>query len=262
MDFASLIGIIIGCTAVVVAMTLKGASPSVLLNPAAIIIILVGTVAAIMNAFPMRELKRIPSLFKTLFTDQRAYEPAELIQLIVEMASQARREGLLSLESHIEDLKDPFIKKGLQLVIDGQDEEFVREFLETELETIEERHASGALVFSQAGAYAPTLGVLGAVIGLIGALGHMEDTGALGAAIAAAFVATLYGIFTGYVLWHPFANKLRRKSAEEILMRTMIMEGILSIQQGSNPITIKEKMLVFLSPAERAELLAGEIDDA
>jgi chemotaxis protein MotA len=151
------------------------------------------------------------------------------------MASQARREGLLSLESHIEDLKDPFIKKGLQLVIDGQDEEFVREFLETELETIEERHASGALVFSQAGAYAPTLGVLGAVIGLIGALGHMEDTGALGAAIAAAFVATLYGIFTGYVLWHPFANKLRRKSAEEILMRTMIMEGILSIQQGQQP---------------------------
>ena len=262
MDFASLIGIILGCSAVVVAMILKGASPSVLLNPAAIIIILVGTVAAIMNAFPVRELKRIPSLFKVLFMDERAYEPAELIQLIVDMASQARREGLLSLESHIEDLKDPFIKKGLQLVIDGQDEEFVREFLETELETIEDRHTSGALVFSQAGAYAPTLGVLGAVIGLIGALGHMEDTKALGAAIAAAFVATLYGIFTGYVLWHPFANKLKRKSAEEILMRTMIMEGILSIQQGSNPITIKEKMLVFLSPAERALLLAGESDDA
>ena len=262
MDFASLIGIILGCSAVIVAMIFKGASPSVLLNPAAIIIILVGTVAAIMNAFPVRELKRIPSLFKVLFMDERAYEPAELIQLIVDMASQARREGLLSLESHIEDLKDPFIKKGLQLVIDGQDEEFVREFLETELETIEDRHTSGALVFSQAGAYAPTLGVLGAVIGLIGALGHMEDTKALGAAIAAAFVATLYGIFTGYVLWHPFANKLKRKSAEEILMRTMIMEGILSIQQGSNPITIKEKMLVFLSPAERAQLLAGESDDA
>lgn len=262
MDFASLIGIILGCSAVIVAMIFKGASPSVLLNPAAIVIILVGTVAAILNAFPMRELKRIPSLFKVLFMDERAYEPAELIQLIVDMASQARREGLLSLESHIEDLKDPFIKKGLQLVIDGQDEEFVREFLETELETIEDRHTSGALVFSQAGAYAPTLGVLGAVIGLIGALGHMEDTGALGTAIAAAFVATLYGIFTGYVLWHPFANKLKRKSAEEILMRTMIMEGILSIQQGSNPITIKEKMLVFLSPAERAQLLAGESDDA
>lgn len=258
MDIATLIGIVLGIIAVVVAMIFKGASLTVLINPAAIMIILVGTIAAVMNAFPLRELKRLPSLFRVLFSDNKAYEPAELIGIIVDMAAQARREGLLSLEASIADLKDPFIKKGLQLVIDGQDEEFVREFLETELEAIEERHASGALIFSQAGAYAPTLGVLGAVIGLIGALGHMDDTAALGNAIAAAFVATLYGIFTGYVLWHPFANKLKRKSQEEIFMRTMIMEGILSIQQGSNPITIREKMLVFLSPAERLQVLAGE----
>lgn len=261
MDIAAILGIVLGVLAVVVGMIAKGASPTVLLNPAAIIIILVGTVAAILNAFPMRELKRIPGLFKVLFQDKRPYEPGELIELMVEMASQARREGLLSLEVQIAELKDPFIKKGLQLVIDGQDEEFVRGFLETELETIGERHAAGALVFSQAGSYAPTLGVLGAVIGLIGALGHMEDTNALGKAIAAAFVATLYGIFTGYVLWHPFANKLKRKSHEEIFLRTMIMEGILSIQQGSNPITIKEKMLVFLPPHERAKL-AEEKQDA
>lgn len=258
MDIAVIIGIVLGIFSVIGGMIAKGASPAVLLNPAAIIIILIGTVAAILNAFPMKELKRVPGLFRVLFQDKQAYNAEELIELIVDIASQARREGLLSLEVRISELEDPFIKKGLQLIIDGQDEEFVRGYLETELENLEERHASGSSIFTQAGTYAPTLGVLGAVIGLIGALGHMEDTTALGKAIGAAFVATLYGIFTGYVLWHPFANKLKRKSSQEVFLKTMIMEGLLSIQRGSNPISIKEKMLVFLTPQERRSITAKD----
>lgn len=259
MDLATLIGIVLGVFAVVGGMIAKGASPAVLINPAAIIIIFVGTTAAILNAFPMSELKKLPALFRVIFTDQKMYDPAELIDIMVDIAYQARREGILSLEYRINELKDPFMKKGLQLIVDGQDDEFVRDYLETEINNLEERHAAGALIFSQAGSYAPTLGVLGAVIGLIGALGHMDDTNALGKAIGAAFVATLYGIFTGYVLWTPFSTKLKRKSQEEIYVKTMMLEGLLSIQRGSNPVTIKEKMLIFLNPEDRNK--AGEGTD-
>ncbi len=248
MDIATIIGMILGIVAVIGGMIAKGASPAALINPAAILIIIVGTIATILNAFPLKEIKRIPTLFKILFTQRQEYDIREIIDLITDVASQARREGLLSLEQRIEEISDPFIRKGLQLIVDGQDEEFVREYLEMDIINMEERHATGALIFSQAGTYAPTLGVLGAVVGLIGALGHMEDTTALGKSIGAAFVATLLGIFTGYVLWHPFANKLKRKSQEEVFMKTMVLEGILSIQRGNSPVVIREKMLIFLPP--------------
>lgn len=247
-DIAAVIGTILGILAVMGAMVAKGASLSVLLNPAALLIIFVGTIAAILNAFPLKEVKRVPAFFKIIFTERKVYDIKEIIDLIVDIASQARREGLLSLEQRIEEIADPFVRKGLQLIVDGQDEEFVKEYLQMDIINMEDRHHTGALIFTQAGTYAPTLGVLGAVIGLIGALGHMDDIAILGQAIAAAFVATLYGIFTGYVLWHPFANKLRRKSQEEVFIKTMALEGILSIQRGNSPVVIREKMLIFLPP--------------
>lgn len=248
MDIATVVGVILGCVAIIVGMIFKGASPAALINPAAIMIIIVGTIAAVMNAFPLKELKELPSLFKIIFTQRQDYNIAEIIDLITDVASQARREGLLSLEQRLDEIDDPFIKKGLQLIVDGQDEDFVREYLEMDIINMEERHITGALIFSQAGTYAPTLGVLGAVVGLIGALGHMDDIAVLGKSISAAFVATLLGIFTGYVLWHPFANKLKRKSQEEVFIKTMVLEGILSIQRGNSPVVIREKMLIFLPP--------------
>lgn len=248
MDIAAIIGTLLAMVAVVGAMIAKGANPAVLINPAALLIIFLGTIAAILNAFPLKEIKRIPILFKVIFTERKVYDINEIIEMIVDIASQARREGLLSLEQRIEEINDPFIRKGLQLIVDGQDEEFVREYLEMDIINMEERHSAGAMIFTQAGTYAPTLGVLGAVIGLIGALGHMDDTAALGKAIGAAFVATLFGIYTGYLLWHPFANKLRRKSQEEVFIKTMALEGILSIQRGNSPVVIREKMLIFLPP--------------
>ncbi|WP_296863875.1 flagellar motor stator protein MotA [Thermosyntropha sp.] len=235
-------------------MIAKGANIAILINPAAIIIIFVGTTAAIFNAFPMKEIKRIPALFKIIFTEPKRQDPAEAVKLIVELAQQARKEGLLSLEARLTEIEDPFIRKGLQLIVDGQDEQFLRDYLETEIATMSERHQSGALIFSQAGSYAPTLGVMGAVVGLIGALGHLDDTHKLGASISAAFVATLFGIFSGYVLWHPFATKLKRKSEEEVILKTMLVEGLVSLQSGNNPIQIKEKMMVFLTPEERSKL--------
>lgn len=254
MDIAIIIGLLLGVFTLVGGMLAKGTSLSVLINPAAIIIIFVGTTAAIFNAFPMKEVKRIPTLFKILFTETKLQEPAEAVNLIVELAQQARKEGLLSLEARLPEIEDPFIRKGLQLIVDGQDEQFLRDYLETEIATMSERHHAGALVFSQAGTYAPTLGVMGAVVGLIGALGHLDDINKLGKSISAAFVATLFGIFSGYVMWHPFANKLKRKSEEEVVLKTMLLEGLVSLQSGNNPIQIREKMMVFLTPEERRKL--------
>jgi chemotaxis protein MotA len=146
----------------------------------------------------------------------------------------------------------------MRMIIDGNDQDFVQDVLLEELEAIEERHKVGALIFSQAGSYAPTLGVLGAVIGLIAALGNLADIEKLGHSIAAAFIATLLGIFTGYVLWHPISNKLKRLSKQEILLRTMMVEGLLSIQSGVSTIAIHQKLSVYLTPAERLAEQKGE----
>ena len=151
------------------------------------------------------------------------------------------------------------MKNGLGLAIDGQNADYIRDVLSEEVEAMEDRHATGALIFTQAGTYAPTLGVLGAVVGLIAALSDMNDIDALGAAISAAFIATLLGIFTGYVLWHPFANKLKRKSNEEVRQKNMMIEGILSVLEGEAPRVIEQKLASYLSMGERRKL-AEEIE--
>lgn len=237
----------------VVGMIVKGANVAVLLNPAAAIIILVGTTAAVMNSFPKHEFMRIPKLFGKVFSEPKAIEPAEILRQIAELAEISRKEGLLSLEGKIQAMDNEFMKKGLLMVIDGADPALVKEVLSAEIDSMEDRHRAGASVFSSAGSYAPTLGVLGAVIGLIGALGNLNDTEKLGHMIAAAFVATLYGIFLGYVVCHPFATRLKRKSHEEIKTMSIIIEGILAIQAGENPKLIKLKLSGLLDPSEREE---------
>lgn len=164
----------------------------------------------------------------------------------------------MALEASIEEVDDDFLKNGLSMVVDGQSAEFIRDVLTEEVDAMSERHQSGALIFTQAGTYAPTLGVLGAVVGLIAALANMGDIEALGHAISAAFVATLLGIFTGYVLWHPFANKLKRKSKEEVKLRLIMIEGILSVLEGQSPKVIEQKLLMYLPAKERANLVIEE----
>ncbi|MCM3760655.1 flagellar motor stator protein MotA [Alkalihalobacillus oceani] len=253
MDKMSIIGVIVGVAAVIISMVFKGTSLMVLVNPAAITIILVGTVAAILIGFPSEDVKRIPKLFKVIFQRQQIPNTSELISLFVNLSAMARKEGLLALENEIEQIEEPFLKQGMKMVVDGLDPDFIRDTMEVELEVMEERHASGAAIFTQAGTYAPTLGVLGAVMGLIAALGDLNDIDALGYAISAAFVATLFGIFTGYVLWHPFANKLKRKSKLELTQKSLMIEGVLSIQAGISPRALEDKLLVYLSLVEKAK---------
>lgn len=255
MDKTTIIGLILGFIAVGVGMVLKGVKLIALFNPAAILIILLGTAATVIIGFPTSEIKRIPKLFGIIFKEKKLMNPVELIKMVSEWAQLARKEGLLALEAKTAEIDDPFLKNGLSLAVDGQSADYIRDILTEEIEAMEDRHSGGALIFSQAGTYAPTLGVLGAVIGLIAALGNMSDTDTLGHAISAAFVATLLGIFTGYVLWHPFANKLKRKSKQEVKIKSMMIEGILSVLEGEAPRVIEQKLASYLSAGDRKKFL-------
>lgn len=255
---STVIGIIVGFLAIGVGMVMKGASLAALYNPAAFLIIFAGTAASLLNAFPMAQIKQFPALIKQLFKQQNLIAKATLLNLFVELSQTARREGILALESRLGEITDPFFKTGLSMVIDGMDPEFVQDVLDADVAAMEDRHRVGALIFSQAGSYAPTLGVLGAVVGLIAALGNLNDIDMLGHSIAAAFVATLLGIFTGYVLWNPFANKLKMMSKKEAEIKRMMIEGILSLQAGDSPLAIESKLLVFVPQAERQALRRKE----
>ena len=254
MDFFLLIGIILGLISVVVGMIVKGANVAVLINPAAAIIIFVGVIAAVINSFPSSDIKKIPKIFGVLLKNKE-YDLKTTINTIVELANQARRDGLLSLEGAIQNLEDPFLRKGLEMVVDGIAAEQIQEIMENEIYGIEERHRIGSSIFKTAGTSSPTLGVLGAVIGLIGALGNLEDVEALGHMISAAFVATLYGIFFGYVLFSPFSSRLSLKSEQEVQMMSIIVEGVLAIQAGQSPKSIEKKLYSLIDPKKREEQL-------
>lgn len=250
MDIFLLIGIGLGFFAVIVGTIVKGANVLTLLNPAAAIIIFVGVIAALINSFPSNEIKRIPKIFGVLMKNEE-YDASGVIRQIIELSNLARRDGLLSLESSVENLEDPFLKKGLEMVVDGVSADQIRETLENEIVGIEERHRVGAQMFKTAGSAAPTLGVLGAVIGLIGALGNLNDVEALGHMISAAFVATIYGIFLGYVILVPFGSRLTIKSEAEVQLRLIVIEGVMGIQEGLSPKTIEQKLYSLVEPRKR-----------
>lgn len=251
MEKSTVIGLAMGVVSVFVGMILKGAPLSALNNPAAFLIIIGGTVSCIFIGFPMDILSKAPTLFKLLFRGEEEGGKGELVKQFIELSQVARREGILALEGKVSEINDPFFRNGLSMVIDGMDPQFVSDVLDAELAVMEERHAECRSIFTQAGTYAPTLGVLGAVVGLIAALGNLNDIDKLGHSIAAAFVATILGIFTGYVLWLPFANKLKVKSASEIGYKRMIVEGILSLQAGDSPTAIEAKLMLFIPQKER-----------
>lgn len=257
---SSIFGILLALLVIGFGMILKGASLASLNNPAAYLIIFGGTAAALLIAFPFREIKKFPKLLKIALLEPKLASKAEQIASLVECAEIAKKEGFLALEEMAESTDDPFFKKGLEMIIDGYEAEFIEEVLLEEVEAIEKRHRTGALIFTQAGTYAPTLGVLGAVVGLIAALGSLSEIDKIGHSIAAAFIATLLGIFSGYVLWHPIANRLKRLSKAEQEVKLLIVEGLLAIYQGVLPSALEKKLTVHISPSERKvyEKITGE----
>ncbi|BAU29908.1 chemotaxis protein MotA [Aneurinibacillus soli] len=250
MDLASIAGILIALVAVIFGFTHEGGSLSLLWSVSSFVLVIGATIGAVTLSVSMTEMKNIPKLLKKLFNEQKM-DYVSLVNQMEDLAGKARREGLLSLEQEIEQIQNPFISRGLRSAIDGVDQSVIGEMLEYDISAMEARHARGAKVFENAGGYAPTIGIMGTVMHMVVIMTHLNEPGSLGPMISAAFLATLYGVAFANLLFFPFAEKLKGKSKDEVLYLTIALEGIIGVQQGMNPVALREKLLVFLSEGAR-----------
>jgi chemotaxis protein MotA len=251
-EVATPVGIILAVVMIAVAFILEGGSPMVAFsNPAAIIIIIGGTVGVGMASNKMSDIG--PGIKATLkmMLPAKKLDGAAAVNELMEYADTARRDGLLALEEKAKAVEDPFMKRGLELVIDGTDSDEVAEVLEADIAGMKERHKVAAKFHMDCGTYAPAIGIVGCVLGLTLALGHMEDPAEMGHAISAAFIATLWGIGIANCFFMPLSNKMKRASAAEVQHRQMIVEGILAIQAGVSPRAVGEKLKSHLAPKVR-----------
>jgi chemotaxis protein MotA len=245
MDILTLSGFILALVALVGGSILKGAGVKGLLGAAAFVIVVVGTVAAIFVQTPLNTFKRAMGIAGWIFKPP-ATNASETIAKIVEWGNVARKQGLLGLESAVEQEQDDFMKKGLQALVDGGEPEAIRQLLEVELETREHADNAAAKVFEGMGIYAPTLGIIGAVLGLMAVMQNLADPSKLGHGISAAFTATVYGIGFANLLFLPMSNKLKQLIHAQTHLRQMCIEGIISIAQGENPRNIESKLQGFV----------------
>lgn len=221
-----------------------------------ILIVCGGTVATLFMNFTMNELKGLHHVIGKLFKLEMQI-PNEIISSLVSFAEKARREGLLALEDDVEKLDDEFLKKGIQLVVDGTDPELVRRILETEMMFLEERHSNGKKLLDSMGAYAPAFGMIGTLIGLIQMLANLDDPSAIGPGMSVALLTTMYGAMLSNWIFLPLAGKLDLRHNDEAMVKSIMVEGLLSIQAGDNPRIVEEKLKAFLAPAIR-KAMGGE----
>ncbi len=256
MKAATAIGIVVAIVGILFSAMMDGTSPAAFINMPAVIIICAGTGGATLASVGMDSMKRIPSLYKLAFGGLEL-DLGGRVQLIVSLAEQARREGLLALDAQLETIDDEFTRKGLQLVVDGTDPELVQATLEAEIDGMIGRHAFGAAPFEKAGGFAPTIGIIGTVMGLVHVLQNLAAPATLGPSISAAFIATLMGVGSANVVFLPVANRLKSMSTMEVELRTLTLEGILAVQAGENPRVVADKLNAFVPPDERG---GGEED--
>lgn len=249
MDLATVIGIVLSFGLVVSAI-LSGSSLIIFISVPSFLIVVGGTLGAAMVNFPMGYVIGVIGVIKnTFFTSLEA--PTEIVERFKDYANRARREGILSLEPLIKEIEDDYMRKGLQLTVDGLEPQTIQEILETEISYLSERHSTGADVVANLGTLAPAMGMIGTVIGLVQMLQTMSDPSTIGPAMAVALLTTLYGAILANLVFNPLAGKLKARSKEEVLLREMIMEGILSISKGENPRIIEEKLNSYVPPKDR-----------
>lgn len=258
MDLATIIGILVCFGGFLGGFLMEGGQLSSLVQVTAAAIVFGGTAGAGITSAPLSDSVNLIKITMKAFM-RPSYDLGPIIAKFVSYAEKVRREGLLVLEEDVEQEDDAFLRSGLQLVIDGNDTDLVKDILATELRYLEDRHHRGALYYETLGGFAPTFGIIGTVMGLITVLANLGgDVAALGASVAVAFVATLYGVVSANAVFLPLANKLKRASKEEALMREIMIEGILSIQAGDNARIVREKLAAFLPPSMRAGLSEQE----
>ncbi|MCR4425780.1 MAG: motility protein A [Firmicutes bacterium] len=256
MDAATIGGFLLGIACIIWALIDGGAGLRPFWDLKSLLITVGGTFAAVTMSFSLAQVSGVLRITRVAFTS-RERDPLDVIQRLVSLAEKARREGLLALEDSATEEADEFLKRGIQLVVDGTDPELVRDILETDLSYLEDRHRIGKRVFDSITAYAPAFGMIGTLIGLVLMLRKLDEPNTIGPGMAVALVTTLYGALIANLISSPIATKLELKSLSEVREKEMMLEGILSIQSGENPRIVEEKLRGFLAPKDRrrAEVL-------
>jgi chemotaxis protein MotA len=256
MDIGSILGLVMGFAFVAAAIMMHGSLTDFIDIPGALVAF-GGSTSAIFIAFPTHKVLSIFGIVKHVFLD-RVPDPKEEIKRFSEYAGIVRRDGLLSLEKQLPNIKDPFLRRGLEMVIDNTPHEKLEEVLHIELHSLEERHALGKKIFDQLGAMLPAFGMVGTLIGLIQMLHELDDPSKIGAGMAVAMVTTFYGAFVANMVYLPLANKLEARSKEEVKVRTLIIHGLAALLEGEGPRAIEAKLNAFLAPKARKEDKASE----
>jgi chemotaxis protein MotA len=249
MDLATIIGIISAFALVVIAISMGG-TLGMFWDIPSLLIVLGGTLGVTLINYPLRDLLKLVSVVKHVFVERLRSVP-HIIYDFVQLAHQARKDGILSLEPAVRALDDPFMAKGLQMTIDGVELSLVKEILESEIENVMERHRVGADIFTSMGTFAPALGMIGTLIGLVQMLRTMNDPSSIGPAMAVAIITTFYGAVLANMLFLPMSGKLRNRSAEEVMIKELVLQGVLGIARGDNPRVLEQKLHSFVPASLR-----------
>ncbi|MDV2684737.1 flagellar motor protein MotP [Alkalihalophilus lindianensis] len=262
-DILTPIGVFLGITVLLLAV-FSNSGPSGLIffiQVASILIVLGGLIAALTITFSIADLKTVPKVLKES-VQTVDHDLEGLIDTFVELSGKARREGLLALEVGLEDVKDPFIKKGVLLAVDGIEPDIIKDIMMAEVVAMEERHRKGRAIIEKAGEYAPAWGMIGTLIGLVLMLQNLNDPTTLGPNMAVALLTTLYGTVLANLIFLPMATKLANKTDEEVFVKQVIIEGVIGVQSGQNPKILEEKLSAFMREKPKAEEAEDEDDEA
>jgi chemotaxis protein MotA len=257
MDLAVIIGVFVAFASIFASVFMEGGSPFVVFLLPPLLLVFGGTIGAAIAGGTMGDAKNIISLLKKVFT-AKVNAPDQAVETLVKLAERARKEGLLALEDAVKDVNDPFLKQGLGLAIDGTDPDEVRSILESQVDAKKADDKAGAKIFGDMGGYSPTIGIIGTVFGLIHVLENLSKPAELGHLIAAAFIATLWGVMSANVLFLPLSARLKRISDLECAHMELVIEGVAAIQSGANPRVVSQRLSSLLPPkADKAEAKAA-----
>jgi chemotaxis protein MotA len=255
MDRGTAIGLGLALISILGAAVVEAGSVGILfalMNLPSAMIVFGGTIGTVIVAFPLERVTKMGKVLGVAFRQESTSERS-LVSLFVRLSERARREGLLALEGEAQSIEDKSIQKGVLLVVDGTDPDLVREIMESDVAAMSERHEGKYAMFAAAGGFAPTMGIIGTVMGLVNVLSHLDKPDELGKSIAGAFIATLYGVLTANVFWLPIGERLKQRNKEEVAMKNLAVEGVLSVQAGDNPRVVREKLEAFLPLNLRGE---------
>ncbi|RJP31759.1 MAG: motility protein A [Candidatus Omnitrophota bacterium] len=249
MDLSTVVGLVLAFGLVASAI-LVGGSFQAFIDAPSVLIVVGGSFACTLSNFPLKTVVGLGGVIKNAFFTKNI-NALDTVSTLVSFAERARREGILALEGSMDEIEDDFIRSGLRLAVDGVEPELIKDILQTELAFIEERHRNGQSILSYMGSVSPAMGMIGTLVGLVQMLGNLSDPDTIGPSMAVALLTTLYGAVMANLMFIPLSGKLKAKSQEEILIKEVAIEGVMSIQSGDNPRILEQKLLAFLAPSIR-----------